>query len=229
MGMVDRYKKSGGFVQLVQVIETCSPKKREQFMGMITDENPEWAEALKEKCLTFDKIINWKPEVILDVAAAVNPLAFTTALRSLNNEQLEEFFKKVSPQDRKKFEMAMQESNPSPNEISASVMKVISETRNMFIQGTLKVDKVDPALVIPDGFESKLGKTEQTRQTGESLSFDLPTINVNMPAANSNGMVPQAEVEKIQKKLVMLNREIQNLKAENQLMKDKLEKIKKIA
>lgn len=229
MGMVDRYKKSGGFVQLVQVIETCSPKKREQFMNMITEENPEWAEALKQKCLSFDRIINWKPEVILDVAAAVNPLAFTAALRSLNNEQLEEFFKKVSPQDRKKFEMAMQESNPSPNEISASVMKVISETRNMFIQGTLKVDKVDPDLSIPDGFESKLGKTEQTRQTGESLSFDLPTINVSMPAANSNGMVPQAEVEKIQKKLVMLNREIQNLKAENQLMKDKLEKIKKIA
>lgn len=229
MGMVDRYKKAGGFVQLVQVIETCAPKKREQFMNVITEENPEWAEALNQKCLSFDKIISWKPEIILDVAAAVNTLSFTASLKSLSPEKLEEFFKKFSPIDRKKFEMAMQESPAGPNEISSSVMKVISETRSMLVSGALKADKVDPSLYIPDGFESQLGKNEQSRQSGETLSFDGPAaMNFNVVNVSNNNTSP-ADIEKLQKKLILLNREIQTLKSENQTMKDKLDKIKRIA
>lgn len=228
MGMVDRYKKAGGFVQLVQVIETCAPKKREQFMKIISEENPEWADALNQKCISFEKIINWKPEIILEVMATVNMLSFSAALKALSAEQLEGLFQKLSPQDRKKLETSMQENNHDPNQISASVMKVISETRSMLISGALKYDKVDPDLYIPDGFESKLGKNEQTRQTGESLSFDGPSLNFNVVNV-ANGGVPPAEVEKLQKKLILLSREIQNLRTENQVMKEKLEKIKKIA
>ncbi len=224
MGMVDRYKKSGGFVQLIQVIETCNVKKREQFMTIINEENPEWADALNQKCLSFDKIISWKAEVILDIIASVNMLSFSASLKSLNPEQLESFLQKLSHQDRKKFELSMKESNPNPNEISASVTKVISETRALFVQGSLKADKIDPQLIIPDGFESTLEKNEQSRQSGSVLSFEGPSPTSNASNANSS-----AEIDKMQKKLVLLSREVQTLKSENQVMKDKLEKIKKIA
>lgn len=224
MGMVDRYKKSGGFVQLVQVIETCNPKKREQFMTIIIDESPEWAEALNQKCISFEKIISWQPEVILDIIATVNTLAFTAALKSLPPDQLENFLQKFSHQDRKKFEIAMQESNPNPNEIASSVLKVISETRNMMVQGSLKADKVDANLVIPDDFESMLERNEQGRQAGAGLSFDGPATSLNF-----GGGANSADLEKLQKRLVLMTKEVQTLKAENQVMKDKLEKIKKIA
>lgn len=225
MAMVDRYKKSGGFVQLLQVIETCNQKKREQFMSIITEESPLWAEALNQKCLTFEKIISWKAEVILDIIASVNTLSFSAALKSLTPEALEIFLQKLSHQDRKKIEMAIQEGNPSPVEISSSVMKIISETRALLVQGTLKADKIDLQLVIPEEFESSLEKTEQSRQAGATLSFDGPSLNFGGGnAGNAN-----VEIDKLQKKLVLLSKEVQMLKQENIVMKDKLEKIKKIA
>lgn len=226
MGMVDRYKKSGGFLQLLQVIETCGPKKREQFMNIITEESPNWAEELNNKCLTYEKIISWKSDFLLEIVAAVNTLSFATSLKGLNKDQLEEFFKKFSHQDRKKLESAMLEINPSPAEISSSMMKVVSETRNLFNQGSLKTDKVDPQLTIPEDFESMLEKGGSRGSSG----VDLASISVDMPsAAGMSSTAATAEVEKLQKKLVLLSKEVQSLRQENVMMKDKLEKIKKIA
>ncbi|MGZ3691918.1 MAG: FliG C-terminal domain-containing protein [Pseudobdellovibrio sp.] len=226
MAMVDRYKKAGGFVQLIQVIETCNQKKREQFMNIITEENPMWAEALNQKCITFDKILSWKAEIILDILASVNVLSFSTALKSLPAEAVDPFLQKLAHQDRKKIETAMVESKANPGEIASSVLKVISETRALLIQGTLKADKIDPQLVIPEDFESSLDKTEQSRQAGATLTFDGPALNFSGPTGGANA---NAEIDKLQKKLVLLSKEVQILKQENFLMKDKLEKIKKIA
>lgn len=224
-------------MQLIQVIETCNAKKREQFMKIISEENPEWAEALNQKCLSFEKILSWKAEAILEIIASVNMLSFTASLKSLEPEKLELFLQKLSNQDRKKFELALIEAHPSPNEISASVQKVIGETRLLFVQGSLKADKIDPSLAIPDDFEFMLGKNEQSRHSGgtssvaggtvtPTLSFDLP----NSPALGNSGIGNlNAEFDKIQKRIVLLTREVQTLKSENQVMKDKLEKIKKIA
>jgi hypothetical protein len=152
-------------------------------------------------------------------------LSFSAALKSLNSEQIESFLQKLSHQDRKKFETSLSESNVNPNEIAASVMKVISETRNLLVQGSLKADKIDAQLVIPDDFESGLEKNEQSRQSGTVLSFDSPNLNFNTPSSSSTA----SDVDKLQKKLVLLTKEVQNLKSENQVMKDKLDKIKKIA
>jgi len=226
MAMVDRYKKSGGFVQLIQVIETCSPKKREQFMTIITDESPAWAEALIQKSINFEKILSWKSEVLLEVLAAVNPLAFSAALKSLSPEALEAFFQKLSHQEKRKIETLMQENSQDANGIASSVMKVISETRALLVQGTLKADKIDANLVIPEEFESLLEKGEQTRQAGAALSFDGPSAASSF-AGNSSAAT--AEIDKLQKKVLLMSKELQVLKQENIVMKDKLEKIKKIA
>ena len=229
MGMVDRYKKSGGFVQLIQVIETCNAKKREQFMTIITEESPIWAEALNQKSISFEKILSWKPEVLLEILASVNPLAFSAALKSLAPEALETFLSKLSFPERKKVETLMKDNSQNPGEISSSVMKVIAETRALLVQGTLKADKIDAQLVIPDDFESSLEKNEQSRQAGATLSFDGPSTTQNAFGGGGNNVVATAEIDKLQKKLVLMSKELQVLKQENIVMKDKLEKIKKIA
>ncbi len=226
MSMVDRYKKSGGFLQLVQVIETCGTKKREQFMTIITEESPQWAEALNQKCLSFDKIVSWKPEILLEILATVNPLAMGTALKGLDKPKLDEFMAKLSHQEAKRLENSMKEINPNPNEISSSMMKIVSETRNMMSSNALKADKIDPNLVIPDEFESKLEKKHQSKDF--DLSANILSEIAAAPSGGGGGS-SGAEVEKLQKKLILLSKEVQNLKQENILMKDKLDKIKKIA
>jgi hypothetical protein len=227
MAMVDRYKKSGGFIQLIQVIETCNQKKREQFMTIITEESPTWAEALILKSINFEKILSWKSEIILDIMASVSTLAFSAALKSLTPEALETFLQKLSHQDRKKMEMAMKDINSNPGEIASSVLKVISETRSLMVQGTIKADKIDPQLVIPEEFEVFLEKNEQSRQAGSTLSFE--GLSSSPALGGGNSTVIGAEMDKLQKKLALMSKEVQLLKQENFVMKDKLEKIKKIA
>jgi hypothetical protein len=236
MSMVDRYKKSGGFIQLLQVIEICGLKKREQFMSIITEESPNWADALNQKCLTYDKIISWKPEILLEVIASVNMLSFSTALKGLTSEQLSLFLNKFSHQDKSRLERTLQDINPSPAEISSSMMKVISETRNLLSTGSLKADKIDSQLVIPDDYEIMLEKNQSvTVSSSVNSSAAVGGVSVNDIVAaalnlnNSSGAGGSAEIEKLQKKLILLTKEIQNLKQENIVMKDKLEKIKKIA
>lgn len=235
MGMVDRYKKSGGFVQLLQVMETCGAKKREQFLSIITEESPSWAEALNQKLLTYDKIISWKPEVILEIIASVNMLSFSTALKGLSPQGLADFLNKLSHQDKARLERSLQDINPSPAEISSSQMKVISETRTLLSTGSIKADKVDPKLVIPDDYEIMLEKNQTASSNSGSTAGASGNASINeivTQALNLNhasNPATQAEVDKLQKKLVLLSKEIQTMKQENLVMKDKLEKIKKIA
>jgi hypothetical protein len=227
MAMVDRYKKSGGFVQLLQVIETCGPKKREQFMKIINEETPRWGEAIMAKMLSFEKILSWKPEAIMEITAQTNPLAFGTALKSLSQEQFDQFAAKLGPQERRKFEQMYKEGTPNPNEISACVMKIINETRLLFASGTLKFDKIDPDLAIPDEIESKLEKGGSATSPGGSKTAD--DVVASASASTGIQLGNPNEVDSLRRKIVELNAVVGALKKENILMKDKLDKIKKIA
>lgn len=225
MAMVDRYKKSGGFVQLLQVIETCGPKKREQFMGIIAEETPAWAQAISEKMLTFEKILSWKPEAILEITANVNPLAFATAVKGLAEPEFKAFCDKLSPQEKRKIEQQCKEITPSPNEIASCVMKVITETRNLFTTGGLKFDKIAPELSLPDEIESKLDSGSMAAASSAGSTNSSPDYSAGM---NSTA-VPSGDADALRRKVVELNHQINNLRKENLVMKDKLDKIKRIA
>lgn len=235
MAMVDRYKKSGGFVQLLQVLETCGPKKREQFMGIISQESPQWAEAINQKSLNYEKILSWPPEHLLEVVT-VNMLSFATALKGLSPEQLAKFLSKFAHQDKGRIEKAMLDLNPGAPEIAASQMKVITDTRNLLVTGGLKAEKIDPALVIPHEFEATLQKGGSSLSSvggsgesgGSAAANEIVAAALNHNATASTATTA-AEVEKLQKKLTLLSKEFQTLKQENLILKDKLDKIKKIA
>lgn len=227
--MVDRYKKSGGFIQLLQVIETCGPKKREQFMKIINEETPRWGEAIIAKMLSFEKILSWKPEAIMEITAQMNPLAFGTALKSLPQEKFDEFAAKLGPQERRKFEQLYKEGTPAPNEISACLVKVINETRLLFAAGTLKFDKIDPDLAIPDEIESKLEKGSLGGSSSSGGNHTADDVVKEASASSGIQLGNPNEVDSLRRKIVELNNVVLALKKDNTSMKDKLDKIKKIA
>ncbi len=235
MAMVDRYKKSGGFVQLLQVIETCAPKKKEQFMTIITNETPAWAEAINQKMLTYDKILNWRPEALMEVTANVNPIVFVTSLKSLTPEKYKELCTRLSPMEMRKIDKQYNEITPTPGEISSCVMKVVSETRNLFVTNALKYDKIDPDLIIPDEFENALDQASKNGGSVTSIGA-APTAEVHPPnvaaalaAVPSGPPVIPTDHEGMRRKVIELTNQVTTLKRENIVMRDKLDKIKKIA
>ena len=235
MAMVDRYKKAGGFIQLLQVIETCGPKKREQFMKIIREETPKWAEAIDAKMITFEKILSWSPEAIMEINANLNILTFGTALKALPEEQFQKFAEKLGPIEGRKFEKVYQEGTPSPSEISSCVVKLLNETRLMFVSNKLKYEKVDPLLDIPEDFEHHLekGVDKLVKTDGGSPATGLSVVNQVIAAVSmqptGNMLGNPNEVDSLRRKIVELNQQVQLLKKDNLFMKDKLDKIKKIA
>ena len=157
--MVDRYRKSGGFNELLKVLETCNTKKREQIMAIIQSETPEWASAIEQKTITFAHITSWESSVLLDIVANIPSLQMAIALKSLSPAEYQEVLKKLSHQEQRKLELVYDEIKPTPADISSGVFKIIGDVRDLIGKNVVKVEKFDPSLHIPNNFEATLVKT----------------------------------------------------------------------
>lgn len=158
MAMVDRYRKSGGFNELLKVLETCNTKKREQIMGIIQSETPEWATAIEQKTINFSKIMSWEPNVLLDIIASIPSLQVAIALKSLSPAEYQQFLQKLSHQEQRKLELVYDEIKPNPADIASGVFKVVGEVRDLIAKNVVKVEKFDLSLHIPNNFEASLVK-----------------------------------------------------------------------
>lgn len=158
MAMVDRYRKSGGFNELLKVLETCNAKKREQIMGIIQSETPEWALAIEQKTINFHKILSWEPNVLLDIVSSIPSLQMAIALKSLQASEYQVFIQKLSHQEQRKLELVYDEIKPNPADIASGVFKVIGEVRDLIAKNVVKVEKFDLSLHIPNNFEATLVK-----------------------------------------------------------------------
>jgi hypothetical protein len=92
--------------------------------------------------------------------------------------------------------------------------------------GVLKVEKIDPRLAIPENFEDKLSSGPIDFNSPEGLSNEVGPASIG-PSATA--VSAAFEIDKLQKKLTLVTKELQSLKQENIVMKDKLDKIKRIA
>ncbi|MFN9067220.1 MAG: hypothetical protein ACK5V3_08325, partial [Bdellovibrionales bacterium] len=79
MGMLDRYKKKGGFIQLLQLIETSSKSKQDQFLGLIAQESPNWENEIRKKMITLDKVLEWNPVYLSEIFSRLHPLTLASA------------------------------------------------------------------------------------------------------------------------------------------------------
>lgn len=250
--MVDRYRKKGGFVQLLKVIETCNPKKRAQLIEIIAQETPEWAAALDQKILTFEKILAWPSEVLMEVHFKCSHLPFVTALKSLPVEERQKFLSKISRQEAQKIERTAEELNPNAVEISSSIFKVITEVREMMLNGIVIVERFDQSLAIPENFENSLKASvgavakpdtedaipvKQAHVNGQP-NRDLivvkqtkptpPEPKVNVISAFFD-LKSENRVHVLKAKITELTQKVSILMDQNKLMREELEKRKKDA
>lgn len=228
MGMLDRYKKKGGFAQLLQLLETSPSAKREQFLNLISGENSVWEDALRKRILTINKVYSWDGQYLVEVFSRVQPLTLANALHGNPADQTEKLLSCLPPISRRKITDLMAESNPSAAEKNTCVAKILSEVRGFISQGILKLEKIDPDLLVPEDIE-------ETLNNYVPLNFDgFTNLNKEAKSAGSNeadvgNNVSQSDVDFLKRKIGHLTAEITALKNENAMLKDKLSQIKRIA
>lgn len=233
MSMLSRYKKSGGFKQLLNLIETCGAAKQEKFLTMIEAEDPRWAKALKQKMLSLEKIFNWNDMVLAEIAVRLQELTLATALHGLSPEQNQRLMKTFSHSQRRKIDDIFNTKKPSPGEISTMFMKIIEQVRGLISDGYIRVQEFDPEMVIESDIEDMLSKEAMTiidsPEPGETaLNFGALDTTDTTGELAGKGDGPK-DVEQMKLRLVSLANENKRLKVQLRTLQEKLEQIKRIA
>lgn len=240
MGMIDRYKKKGGFIQLLTLIETSGKAKQEQFLNLVAQESKPWEEGIKKRMLNLNRILGWDTQARAEIFSRVQPLTLATVLHGLPKEKVDSILGCLGTSDKRKITNFMTERTPTPAEKSTCEMKIVTEVRTFCNQGVIKLDKVDPEIAIPENIEEQLNQaqanggfvsTEPTKQDLVFPEFDKKSAGAK-PAAG--GAAPAGgdrseEVDFLKKKVNQLVQENNALKHELNIARGKLDQIKKIA
>lgn len=141
----------------------------------------------------------------------------------------------MSVTDQRKIRQVLDESSPTPAEVGTCIMKIITETRGFVMGGIIKIEKIDPSLMIPENIEEQLTTQSVTRSLGVIGSPSPEETPDSAPAAASElrfdakAEHSKEEVEFLKKKVNQLVSENGSLRQELAVLRGKLDQIKKIA
>lgn len=239
-GMLARYRRPGGFLQLLSLLESFGPQKREKFMRMIEDEDKDWSRALATKLLTMERLYTWPEEIISEIIRRLPVKNLACIVKSATPVNEEKIVKFMSHAERRKLDDELGSIDPKPDEVFAAHVKLVEITRKMIKEGEIRVDKFDPTLLIPEGYEGKI-HLEASGEPVETVA-DEPTIKMThrqlekavaaKGKANSraeSGDGNQVDIMSLQRTIASLSKENKALKEELIAMRVRLEQIKKIA
>ena len=241
MSTLDRYRKSGGFVQLLQLLESSNKQKQEQFLGLISQESKAWEDCLRKKMLNIERVLSWSPEHLTEVFKSVPPITIGTALHGFPDEKIKALVKFLGHPEQRKINEVLLNKVPSQGEKAVCFQRIIQETRNLMTRGILKVEKFDPDLAIsPDieyelnsiktqGFGHSTPTNEGEGEDGTALRFELSSESKNPLMTKDHKEFSKDDVDQLKKKIQSLAAEVNSLKTENAQMRLKLEQIRRIA
>ncbi len=184
MSTLARYRKPGGFAQLVKLLEGLDATKRAQLLNIIGEEDTSWVSALQEKMLSFEIIMSWPDEALLEVLTRCKPLTIGTALQSLPSEN-QARVKSLLPSSTRAQVMDILNYDISENaKIQSAVLQLIQEVRELILDGHLQLKSFAPELWIPEDIEEDLkhgsphreaAQKPKSSQKDEPPSFDMMT------------------------------------------------------
>jgi hypothetical protein len=235
--MLIRYKKAGGFLQLVKLLEGFGAEKRDKFLDLVEKEDAFWARALKGKLLSVEKIFSWDPQVISDITARMHDKNIAAMIHGLDEVNREKIYSLLGHSERRRIDSAVAEIKPNVGEISSAFGKLIEETRNLITTGGLRLDKIDPDLMIEENIEEHLASGahfssspyHSSKKDEAPGGLDFSMADHLGGGTKESGAVDAKEYDLLKRKVINLTKEINLLKKDNQVMAEKLAQIKKIA
>ncbi len=248
MAMLDRYRKPGGFLQLLNLIETAGPQKQAKFLEIVKEEDSRWAEVMGDKLLSMQKICGWNNEAMMEVVANLQILSLAVMLHGLDEGNRDRFTVAMSNGQRRAVMEQFNAAQPTPAEINTTFIRVITDVRKMISDGRLRMERIDAKLVVEEGIEEALKKprpvhggassaspqSESSKiEYGSNAEFHTPYPEMAPPAASGTASVPNgagsSEIILLKKRLTIVANENSVLKLEVLRLRGKLEQIKKIA
>lgn len=147
MSVLARYRKPGGFKQLLQLIETSQPVKQEKLLEVVEKEDPRWAEMIREKKITPAMVLSWKPDHLVVIFEHMMPRHCACIFKVWEDGKLKEYasyFKEDKFRDLKN--MIDDSSEPSDSEIVAAHNHMLETVRYLDEEKKINLRHIDPTL-----------------------------------------------------------------------------------
>lgn len=222
MSMIARYKKKGGFLQLLNLLETSGFAKQEKFLKLIEEEDASWAHAIKSKMLTVKQIFTWDDDIVATIVAQANDLTIATALFSLDEAAKEKTFKMMSHARKRKIEDLRSGKEPTPAESSSVYIQILTDVRRLVSEGHIHLEKIDPALVVEHEIEDKLSQGTYFQRTPNHEPVVGRSEKVQEASHEKTSAASGGDLSKYTKEIENLKRQVSQLMAENLQLKEKL-------
>ncbi len=244
MGQLDRYKKPGGFRQLLSLIESFAPQKQEKFLNIVDLENPTWGGALRAKMLTIPRILAWPSATLAEIVPKMNVNILGIALHGLKPEEIERFLGGLPGGERRRINSEFETAKPQAHEIAITHVKLIEAVRRMITDGELRLEVVDPGTIITEKVEEALlqsstfvrgemdplelaSEAAAADKTKELVSEAIKEVTVGSRQVGDGKIA--TEMKSLQALILSIQKENKALKGEVKILKDRLEAIRKIA
>lgn len=146
--MLTRFRKPGGFQQLLALIETCDPIKQKNLLHLVGSEDPGWAHLVRSKCLTLDRVLGWPPEILMEITPYIPDKILLCLISVIRGDQLEKLKAAIPHMQMRSMMETTNSQVITPSEQAASAVKLIQIVRSLEAEGKLKFQTFDPLLVV---------------------------------------------------------------------------------
>jgi hypothetical protein len=216
---LERYKKKGGFIQILTLIESSEPTKAAKFLSIIEQESQTWAHAIKEKALTLEKIKKLEKSVLYEAFDALPATVLANAM--IKSPDLKEaIIPCLSAIKQKKTEVAMTENpDPRPGDIIACQLRMISALRAAITEGRVKQSSLPKELQISENIENELTQADWSKA--------LASEKIES-SAQSDVSPNSTKTTELQDRLQKLLEENHQLKKQVSDLQNKINQIKQI-
>lgn len=174
MSMLARYKKAGGLMELVKLIEESSSQKRQQLMSMVMSEDADLAVQVQARIYSYEKLRELPEGLIAEIVAVVPPKFVAMAVFG----DAETFVKLVERCLGKNFaeykseREIFAEKPPAQTSVEAARRKFLSEARKLEKEGRIK---------LPESASSSLSASNSGMQDdmgrGTVAGFEIPSAS----------------------------------------------------
>lgn len=146
--MLGRFRKKGGFQQLLTLIETCEPSKRNNLFHLVATEDPGWAHLVKAKSLSMERISEWPQEILMEITPHLQDRVLAVAYAMAAGDKKSKWLSSVPKIKAREIEQSVLQMPVTEDEKFASTIKIIQTVRELESKGLIKFAQFDPSLVI---------------------------------------------------------------------------------
>lgn len=151
MSVLARYKKPGGFRQLLRLIETSQPIKQNKLIDAIAKENPQWAEMVQAKKITVEMVLSWSDDNLVIIFENMNIKHCCLLMKSIDasyHKRFSTLFR--APKYREINEQIALIEEIKPHELMAAQFHMLETVRFLEDEHILYLSLIDPKLDLSD-------------------------------------------------------------------------------